>query len=72
MAPSIFFLYFIGLLLVLFGLNLHKQKGKKVGLLLAAIGFLIATAPVWYGHMIAPSPSELRQMQIQEFMVPAN
>lgn len=69
MAPSIFFLYFIGLAIVIYGLNLRTRR-KKLGTGLALIGFLIATSPVWYGHWVAPSPSELRNQQIQEHMIP--
>jgi len=69
MAPSIFFLHFIGLAIVLVGLNL-RPKRKKLGTSLAVLGFLVGTAPVWYGHFVAPSPSELREQQRQEFMVP--
>lgn len=69
MSPSIFFLYFIGLLLILVGLNL-KNKHKFLGISLAVLGFIIGTWPVWYGHLIGPSPSEMRQLQIQEYLVP--
>lgn len=69
MAPSIFFLHFIGVVIVIIGLNL-KEKRKVLGITLAITGFLIGTGPVWYGHFMAPSPSEMRQMQIQQFMVP--
>ncbi|NLW06000.1 MAG: hypothetical protein GX029_12380 [Pseudomonadaceae bacterium] len=72
MAPSIFFLHFIGVVIVLLGLTL-KEKRKRLGISLAVLGFLIGTAPVWYGHFVGPSPSEMRQiqqMQIQEYMVP--
>lgn len=69
MAPSIFFLYFIGLGILLYGLNL-RPKRKKLGTFLAVLGFLIGTAPVWYGHWVGPSPSEVRQQQIQQFMLP--
>lgn len=69
MAPSIFFLHFIGVIIVIIGLTL-REKRKTLGTLLAVAGFLVGTAPVWYGHFIGPSPSEMRQMQIQQFMVP--
>ncbi len=69
MAPSIFFLHFIGLAIVILGLTL-KEKRPRTGIAVAVIGFIIATGPVWYGHMVGPSPSEYRQMQIQEYMVP--
>ncbi len=69
MAPSIFFLHFLGLAVVLVGLNL-RPKRKLLGSALAVIGFLIATGPVWYGHLVGPSPSEYRQQQIQEYMIP--
>lgn len=71
MAPSIFFLHFIGVVIVLVGLTI-KEKRNKLGISLAVIGFLIGTAPVWYGHFMTPSPSEMRQIQIQEYMVPDN
>lgn len=71
MAPSIFFLHFFGVVIVLLGLTL-KEKRKKLGLSLAIAGFLIGTGPVWYGHYMAPSPSEMRQIQIQQYMVPDN
>lgn len=69
MAPSIFFLHFIGLVVVIIGLTL-KEKRKNLGISLAVVGFLIGTGPIWYGHFVGPSPSEMRQMQIQEYMVP--
>lgn len=69
MAPSIFFFHFIGLAIVLTGLSL-RPKRKLIGSLLAVLGFLIATGPVWYGHLVGPSPSELRQQQIQQYLVP--
>lgn len=69
MAPSIFFSHFIGLAIVLFGLTIRPRR-KKLGTSLAVIGFLIGTAPVWYGHLVGPSPSEYRQQQLQELMVP--
>lgn len=69
MAPSIFFLHFIGVVIVIIGLNL-KEKRKVLGITIAIAGFLIGTWPVWYGHFMAPSPSEMRQMQIQQYMVP--
>ncbi|SFB78831.1 hypothetical protein SAMN05660443_0130 [Marinospirillum celere] len=69
MAPSIFFLHFIGLAIVILGLNL-RPKRKLLGTSMAVLGFLVATSPVWYGHFIGPSPSELRQQQIQEYMIP--
>jgi disulfide bond formation protein DsbB len=71
MAPSFYFLHFLGLVIVLIGLNL-RPKRKKLGTSLAVLGFLIGTAPVWYNHLVAPSPSELREQQRQEFMVPAD
>lgn len=71
MAPSIFFLHFIGVVIVLIGLTL-KEKRKRLGLGIAIAGFIIGTGPVWYGHFMAPSPSEMRQIQIQEYMVPDN
>ena len=69
MAPSIFFLHFVGMVIVIIGLTL-KEKRKKLGITLALVGFLIGTGPIWYGHFVGPSPSEMRQMQIQEYMVP--
>lgn len=69
MAPSIFFLHFIGVIIVLIGLTI-KEKHKKLGIGLALAGFLIGTAPVWYGHFVGPSPSEMRQMEIQQYMTP--
>jgi|GEM_PF-2224434 len=69
MAPSIFFFHFIGLAIVLVGLSLRPQH-KKLGTSMAVLGFLIGTAPVWYGHFVGPSPSEVREQQRQEFMVP--
>ncbi|WP_114416201.1 hypothetical protein [Marinospirillum perlucidum] len=65
MAPSIFFLHFIGLAVVLVGLSL-RPKRKILGSLLAVLGFLIGTAPVWYGHFAAQNLNELRQEQRQE------
>jgi len=57
--------------IVLIGLTL-KEKRKRLGLGIAIAGFIIGTGPVWYGHFMAPSPSEMRQIQIQEYMVPDN
>lgn len=74
MAPSIFFLHFIGVVIVLIGLTV-KEKRKKLGLSLAVAGFLIGTTPVWYGHFVGPSPSEMREIEkieIQQYMKPAN
>lgn len=69
MAPSIVFLHFIGVVIVILGLTL-REKRRTLGTALAVAGFLIGTAPVWYGHFVGPSPSEMRQMQIQQFMIP--
>ncbi|WP_404418071.1 hypothetical protein [Marinospirillum sp.] len=69
MGPGTYFLHFLGLVIVLVGLNL-RPKRKKLGTSLAVLGFLIGTSPVWYGYLVTPSPSELREQQRQEFMVP--
>lgn len=69
MAPSIFFMHFIGLAIVILGLTL-KEKRSKLGIAIALLGFLIATGPVWYGHWVGPSPSEMREMQLRQFMFP--